>query len=793
MAPLSWNPSHPRRSQAGLAASLPRWLPRAMAITSWALIGAGAVLLLVPGGLGIMVIGLGLCILPSALWLSRSILALPTMPLGTSAELAELLPAGMLPAYRVDAPAAELVALAAQTWQGRFVLARLGLSPADAQAIVGNAFIDHQLVWSKAQELAGGQPVSLHGGNIIACLMLVEPAATTALRSLELSTADVQAVLAWCNRLDAFLASPKPLYGGIARDWAAGYTPLLSHFGQNLSQQVEYTGKYLSLEKRVTQLEAVAAGLTTGSGSIVLVGEPGIGKTSLLLGLADAMLQGHVGERFARYQIVSLSASAIVSEAAEPGRIEHTVTQLFNEAAAAGNIILALDEAQLFFGQGTGAVNLSQLLLPVLQGRAINLILAVNPGDWQKTKATNVALAGLLSPVVLTEPDEAATLAILADHALMTERPGTPILYPALKEAYRLSGRYLQDEAYPGKAIQLLESSLNYPEDGSIRQTSVQRAVEAQFGVEVGHATQAETAELLSLEDRIHERMINQKRAVSVVASALRRARAGIANQHRPIGSFLFLGPTGVGKTELARSLAAVYFGDQENLIRLDMSEYQEPASAERILADASENAQGLLPRIRQQPFSVVLFDEIEKAHPNILNLLLQLLEEGELTDLANRQASFRDAIIIATSNAGADEIREHIEAGQELEQFEKPFIDNLISGGSFKPELLNRFDEIVLFRPLKPEELMQVLAVMMGEVNRTLEDQQISVELTPEAAQLLVSEGYDARLGARPLRRVVQRRVEDAVANLILGGQAKAGDHLVLSPEQLAGQAQTS
>ncbi|HEY6736809.1 MAG TPA: AAA family ATPase, partial [Candidatus Saccharimonadia bacterium] len=294
---------------------------------------------------------------------------------------------------------------------------------------------------------------------------------------------------------------------------------------------------------------------------------------------------------------------------------------------------------------------------------------------------------------------------------------------------------------------------------------------------------------LLGLEAKIHERMINQTRAVGVVANALRRARAGVANPKRPIGSFLFLGPTGVGKTELARSLAAVYFGNEANIIRLDMSEYQQVADVDRLLEDASANPQGFLPSIRMTPFSVVLFDEIEKAHPNVLNLFLQLLDEGSLTDLANHPASFKDAIIIATSNAGADEIRQRIENGEELESFEQQFIDDLISSGQFRPELLNRFDEIVLFRPLKPEELVQVVQIMVEEVNRTLAPQQITVELTPDALQTLVEQGYDPRLGARPMRRMVTRRVEDAVAGQILRGEAQPGDTITLDASHLAGE----
>jgi ATP-dependent Clp protease ATP-binding subunit ClpA len=271
-----------------------------------------------------------------------------------------------------------------------------------------------------------------------------------------------------------------------------------------------------------------------------------------------------------------------------------------------------------------------------------------------------------------------------------------------------------------------------------------------------------------------------------VVAAALRRARAGVSNPKRPIGSFLFLGPTGVGKTELAKSIAATYFGAETNMIRLDMSEYQQPDDVQRLLSTGANESKSLILAVRVQPFSVVLLDEIEKAHPNVLNLLLQLLDEGQLTDTGGRQASFKDCIVIATSNAGAEMIRDRVGKGESLESFEEELTDQLINSHQFRPELLNRFDEIVLFRPLNQAELSQVVSLMLSEVNKTLSTQNISVELTPAATAKIVAAGFDPRLGARPMRRMLQRTVEDSIAARILAGQAKPGDHVVLDVQDL-------
>jgi ATP-dependent Clp protease ATP-binding subunit ClpC len=306
----------------------------------------------------------------------------------------------------------------------------------------------------------------------------------------------------------------------------------------------------------------------------------------------------------------------------------------------------------------------------------------------------------------------------------------------------------------------------------------VQRAIEGSSGVKVDSVidSQDEKDKLLNLEDLIHARMINQKRAVNVVSDAIRRARAGVRNQSRPIGTFLFLGPTGVGKSELAKSLAAVYFGGEEKLVRLDLNEFVRSEDVSRLIADGAQDPHSLTASILKQPFSVVLLDEIEKAHPQVLNSLLQLLDEGVLRDINNREVSFRDAIIIATSNAGADKIRQYIDAGYELEQFETQLVNELIDSNQFRPEFLNRFDEIVVFRPLNEEELTQVVGLIIDGINKTMAHQKISVSLTDGAKRKLAAIGYDPRLGARPMRRVVQRSVESLIAKRMLEGQVVPG-----------------
>ncbi len=652
------------------------------------------------------------------------------------------------------------------------IASHLSTEPAELQYAV-------QLAVQEAQK--NEDPV-VEPGFIVAGMLLASAPLRELLVEQKAKPDDIESIANWLGRNIKETRRVKTNAGGIGRDWAFGYTPQLDRFGHNVTESITQEGAHYGWLTNSEGVQAIDGAFNNRASAVALIGADGIGKTTTVHALAQRLIEGNTSQALAFHQVVSLNASDITSNAHAQGELEQIMIGLANEANRAGHIILFFDNAQLFFGGGPGTFDATQILMSIVESHSVPIILALTPSDYQRLRAQNQSLASLLTPVMLQEMPEAGVMRVLEDSAVTIQNQDHVLVaYEALHEAYRLSGRYEQEEAYPGKAIKLLKQAVAHSDHGLVNAVSVQQAIEQTRGVKVGTAGTTEADTLLHLEDTIHQRMINQTHAVGVVSNALRRARAGVANPKRPIGSFLFLGPTGVGKTELGKAIAATYFGNETNMIRLDMSEYQRPEDVARLLSNGREETRSLILAVRAQPFSVVLLDEIEKAHPNILNLLLQMLDEGQLTDSEGKGVSFKDCIIIVTSNAGAQTIRDRVEKGEALESFQAEFTNELINSGQFKPELLNRFDEIVLFRPLTPEELLQVVALMMNEVNKTLSSQNITLELTPAAMQQIVAVGYDPRMGARPMRRALQRAVEDTVAQRILRNEAKAGDHLVL------------
>ncbi len=717
-------------------------------------------------------------------------------PVAGSTKLDDALEAsllGMLPERHSPSELAEIVA---KLPAGPFFEARYGVSFGMLAAHVAQTPDASHDVWQSALELRDHLHARAVDSSILAAaLVATMPARDTYLAQLRLDLGDIAAGTAWFHHIQDVVAEHKArraAAGGIGRDWSFGYTPLLGHFGQNITERVKHTGMITrATAGREQAMNQIIQMLTSGGRrNVTLVGGLGCGKTSLVHALAQKLDEAGPGvpNELKYRQIVALDPSALIAQAKGRGELEDLVQHIFYEALTAKNTLLFLDDAQLFFEEGNGAVNIANVLLPVLEGGALQVILAMDEQHWLRISQANPALVQYLNRMAVVPPSESETMDIMQNQALLLEHQyKVTYMHQALAAAYNLSQRYGSDQVMPGRALRVMDAASRSAEHGLVTYRSVEHALEQMLGVRVATAdTASERETLLNLEDLIHKRMINQKRAVQVVSDALRRARAGVRNPKRPIGTFLFLGPTGVGKTELAKSVAAVFFNGEDRLVRLDLNEFSGAGDVNRLIAAADQDEHSLTAQISRQPFSVVLLDEIEKAHPNVLNTLLQLLDEGILRDANNREVSFRDAVIIATSNAGADRLRQHIDAGEELEQFEQGFVNELIDQQVFRPEFLNRFDEIVLFRPLKPDELGQVIDLLLADVNKELASQRLVVAVEPEAKHILVQAGYDPRLGARPMRRVVQRAVENIVANQVLSGQVSAGQTVSITADDV-------
>lgn len=780
-----------RAQKARIGEAIVKWRPLIVASVYICLFGA-IVFIAISQPVGWLLFGLSAVPIIILEWWKGDIHHLKP---GASSSIDAVLAGDVLGKLPKNASPRDLAAIVSSVPSGQFFAARFGIGARFLQEITSDKPTDSDAIWRDAlalKEQIDAKQIS--GGMLLVALVRAFDRHDTVLAHLQLDVDDLVAGVKWYEHIHELIRhSKKPRRtGGVARDWSFGYIPLLSRYGQNISEQIS-SGNTLNVEleahtQALDQLIATFSG--AGRQNATLVGAAGVGKTTIVHAFAERLLDAAstLPSNLKFRQVIILDASALIAAAPGRGELEQLIMRILNEAYSAKNIILCLDNAQLFFEEGIGSVDLSNVLLPILEAGRLRIVLTMDEQRYLQIGQRNPALINALNRISIASATERETLAVLQDQLIVLEfQHHVTFMYQALEEAYRLSERYVHDLAMPGRAMKLLESAASHSEDGLITAHSVQQAIEQTMDIKVGVAnTDDEREKLLNLETLIHKRMINQTRAVQVVSDALRRARAGVRNQNRPIGTFLFLGPTGVGKTELAKALADVYFGGEERMIRLDLNEYVRSEDVSRLIADGADDPNSLTAQAMKQPFSVVLLDEIEKAHPQVLTTLLQLLDEGILRDMKNREISFRDTIVIATSNAGADRIREYIERGYQLEQFEKQFVDELINTNQFRPEFLNRFDEIVTFRPLGKEELVQVVDLILASINKTLALQKLTVVVEDDAKLFLVDSGYDPRLGARPMRRVVQRAVENTIAKQVLGGNALPGSTITITLEQV-------
>lgn len=689
----------------------------------------------------------------------------------------------------------ELGALSTKVASSQFFLVRFSISPNMVVSMaesLGNVTLEQ--VFEEADNLRKKYLRSeITGAMIMVAIILLHPSKEGILANVHITTDDLIAGFDWYYNIDKLIeeANKPKKTGGLARDWAFGYIPTLSMFGTNISDvghQMMISTDFPSRSEIVDKMIDILS--SNGTQNVALIGGHGSGKTAIVQSFADRLLDGNnkVPQNLKYHQVYVLDASRLISAASSRSNLETLIRRILIEANRAKNIILCLDNAQVFFEESAGTIDISNSIEQILETGAVRLILTMDEQKFLKISQNKPSLTNSLNRIKVAPTNFDNTMRILEDDIISIEyKRNITYTYQALKRSYDLASRYIYDIVMPGQASKLLKEAANYAVNQVVSEESIIKTVESTMNVKVGNASSVEEKEkLLHLEELIHQRMINQTKAVSAVANAIRRARSGVRNQNRPIGTFLFLGPTGVGKTELAKALSEIYFNGENNLIRIDLNEYVMAEDVNRLIASGAENPNSLTAQVMKNPFSVILLDEIEKAHPNVLTTLLQLLDEGILRDFNNREISFRDSIVIATSNAMADRIREYIERGYNLDQFEDKFVSELISNGDFKTEFLNRFDEIVIFRPLNQGELRQVIDLILKGVNKTLEPQHLFIEVDDNAKDFLVEKGYDPRLGARPMRRIVQKSVENIIAKKMLANEATPGSTLRITLEEV-------
>ena len=751
---------------------------------------SGFCLILIDSALGWLILAFSLIITILINWWNGELHRLePSKELNIEGQLAS----NILGKLSKNPTSEQIAKVVLESSGGKFIISRFGLGKTTIESLSQIPQNSPENIFQTALQIQQKLKTKTVSGSVLALAIIRNfPNYETLLAQFYLDFEDLERGVLWHDHIFSLISQSKiPIKtGGIARDWSFGYTPTLNRFGVNITNQVSNNilmssnlGQHKDLvSKMVEQFSG------NGKQNIALIGADGVGKTTVVNSFAAKIANGSekIPSNLKFRQVVSLDAASLIAAAPGRGEIENLLNYVLNEAYAAKNIIICLDNAQLFFEDGVGSVDVSNLLLPIIQAGTLRLILTLDEQRFLQISAKNPALAQAMNRLHVKPANYDETLAVMQDKLLIFEHQnGVFYQFQALKEAFKLSERYIFDLEMPGRAVRLLEMGAGFADNKIVTASSVEKAIEQTMNVKIATANVNEEKEtLLNLEDLLHARMVGQEKAVSAVANALRRARTGVRNQNRPIGTFLFLGPTGVGKTELSKALSEVYFNGENNIVRLDLNEFVNLEDVSRLIADGARDASSLTAQMMKKPFSVVLLDEIEKAHPNVLTALLQVLDEGILRDEKNREVSFRDAIIIATSNAGSERIQELISRGYDSTSAEEIIVNDLIASREFRPEFLNRFDEIVVFEPLTKENLMQIIDLMIFGVNKTLAGQKITVSVTPEAKILLANLGYDPKLGARPMRRVIQRVVENTIARKMLSGEAQAGSSIEITPE---------
>jgi len=572
--------------------------------------------------------------------------------------------------------------------------------------------------------------------------------------------------------------------GTLAKEWTAGYTITLDRYSIDWTEIARRHGfpEIIGHKEEIEQVERVLG--RREYNNALLVGDPGVGRKGVIQGLVEKSAFGQSLPDVNYKRVIELDLPALLAGITDPEEVEAALDAIFREAISAGNVILVINEFHNFVGinPGPGKIDISGVISSYLHLPEFQVVAVTTFAGLHKNIEQNPSILNLFEKVEVSEISDGETLMILEDLIPALEKKYRLFVsYPALREIISLSRRFLPSLLFPKKAMDLLDETMIYvrrstARDKVILPQHVAKVISDKTQVPVGEMDAKEKTTLLNLENLIHQRIINQEPAVKEVASALRRARAEVQVRSAPMGNFLFLGPTGVGKTETSKALAAIYFGSESRMIRLDMSEFQDVKDIPRLIGSPGEEG-FLTTQVREKPFSIILLDEIEKAHTNILNLFLQVLDEGFLTDGLGRKVDFKNAIIIATSNAGYQIILEALKSKTDWPQVKGKLLDYLFDQAIFRPEFINRFDAVVVFQPLTKEHLLQISELMLQKLKKNLKEKGIEFLITLPLKEKIVELSYDITFGAREMKRVIQDKVENVLAQALLSGELKRGN----------------
>lgn len=685
-----------------------------------------------------------------------------------------------------------------------FIFGRVLLSQQALQKSLKNYFqeipvIGLEKLIEKAGQFAQKQKENLiYPCHLLLALASMEGFFKEFLRDNDLSEKDIENLVLWQAREQKQKQKAKKFWlwenlvsnSSMARDFASGFSITLDKYSIDLRKQIKQKGLRKIIGHKEAMERVERALIKQGQNNVLLVGEPGSGRKAVVEALCQKAFQGETPEKLDYKRFLMFNPSLLASRVTSKEATEELVDRCFAEATRAGNIVLVIDEFHQFLTEYSkpGAINISAIMARYLPLSNFQIIAITSFEGYRQILETNSALLSQFEKVEAPELSAGETLEFLETWVPFLEKTRQKFIsYQALREIIALSAHYLKNAVFPEKALRVLDESIALivnAKDKILLPSHIKTLLSQKTKIPLEDLAEKEKKILLNLEEVIHQRVIGQDEAVKQVAWALRRARANIqVDRQGPIGSFLFLGPTGVGKTETAKALASAYFGSEKKMIRLDMSEFQNSKDIARLIG--SLDLQGILTTaVRENPFSLVLLDEVEKAHPNILNLFLQVLDEAWLTDGLGRKVDFSDTLIIVTSNAGAELIRQDIAQDKKLDLVRDNLLDFLLKQGIFRPELINRFDGIIVFKPLTKAQLLQIAYLMLSKISESLEQKGIIFDFSQEFCQRIAELSFSPVFGAREMKRVIQEKVENLLAGALLNGKIRRGCRVEIDSE---------